>query len=423
MHRHVTLFLSICFFFFLPVLVSFSASNAFDLFCSSIDSTRNPKDWPTRLASSKARTLVIYVFGGGDAEYERNLLYFIRETILKARDFTARDGDVCDYVIVLQQDPAWKDPELPIELETNPSVTIVRQKNSCFDLGTVGWILGSHNTTVDISKYTYFVWLNSSVRGPFMPGYLRGRLHWTRPLTDLITEDTKLVGATINCGGAHGLPPYPHVQSYVTATDRDGLSILLQASSVFACWEDMKDVVINSEIGASRAIIDAGYNIDCLMTRYEGVDWREEVKKMAVSSDPLKACNAGFNPLQPGFNDGIDVHPFETMFTKVKASHLEARWPHAVAAHTLSSWIDNGRGPAPNDAIQNNAWFSEHGVEAALADAERRGRDCFDVSFYLNANSYDLGFMKNNLQDRDEQAWSQFIEMGIFEGRPHKWLC
>ena len=45
-------------------------------------------------------------------------------------------------------------------------------------------------------------------------------------LTDKITEDVKLVGATINCGGAYGVPPTPHVQSYLVATDLQGLAVL-----------------------------------------------------------------------------------------------------------------------------------------------------------------------------------------------------
>ena len=50
------------------------------------------------------------------------------------------------------------------------------------------------------SQYRYFVWLNSSVRGPFLPAYLRGKMHWTAAFTSRITDSVKLVGSTINCG-------------------------------------------------------------------------------------------------------------------------------------------------------------------------------------------------------------------------------
>jgi hypothetical protein len=39
----------------------------------------------------------------------------------------------------------------------------------CFDWGTVGWLLRTKQ--VDTQRYKYFVFLNSSVRGPFLPAY------------------------------------------------------------------------------------------------------------------------------------------------------------------------------------------------------------------------------------------------------------
>lgn len=58
------------------------------------------------------------------------------------------------------------------------------------------------------------------MRGPFLPAYLRGTMHWTEALTRKITATVKLVGATINCGGGYFHPdPQPHVQSYTVAMD------------------------------------------------------------------------------------------------------------------------------------------------------------------------------------------------------------
>lgn len=51
------------------------------------------------------------------------------------------------------------------------------------------------------------------------------------------------------------------------------------------CLPTSSSVVnVGAQIGASSAILRAGYNLDCLMLRYAGVDWR----------DPAFAnCNAG----------------------------------------------------------------------------------------------------------------------------------
>ena len=39
----------------------------------------------------------------------------------------------------------------------------------CYDWGALGWLLDSGR--VDTSKYKFFVFLNSSIRGPFLPAF------------------------------------------------------------------------------------------------------------------------------------------------------------------------------------------------------------------------------------------------------------
>lgn len=80
-------------------------------------------------------------------------------------------------------------------------------------------------------QYKYLLLLNSSARGPFLPAYAPPGFHWTHPFLNKITDKVKLVGSTINCGGAYGHPPVPHVQTYVVATDSKGLEILADAVS------------------------------------------------------------------------------------------------------------------------------------------------------------------------------------------------
>lgn len=148
-----------------------------------------------------------------------------------------------------------------------PNARYLHHANECYDIGTVGWVLANHVPST--APYSYFIWLNSSVRGPFMPAYLRGRLHWTEPLLSKLGAAVKLVGATINCGRAYDLPETVHVQSYVTATDSEGLAVLRAAGGVFQCWSHIHDTIIASEIGASKAIMEAGFSIDSLMLRYQ----------------------------------------------------------------------------------------------------------------------------------------------------------
>lgn len=77
------------------------------------------------------------------------------------------------------------------------------------------------------------MWLNSSVRGPFLPAYHPRDVHWTRAFVRKLTRDVKLVGATINCGGAYALSAQqPHVQSYAVAMDQ----VLFRWPFKFAPW-------------------------------------------------------------------------------------------------------------------------------------------------------------------------------------------
>jgi hypothetical protein len=48
-------------------------------------------------------------------------------------------------------------------------------------------------------RYRFFIFLNSSVRGPFIPSYLPAGWHWPRAFTDLLSEDVKIAASSIVC--------------------------------------------------------------------------------------------------------------------------------------------------------------------------------------------------------------------------------
>ncbi|KAL4459147.1 hypothetical protein ABPG75_014012 [Micractinium tetrahymenae] len=367
--------------------------------------------------AARGRTLVVYVFSGSDPEYADNLRFFISEAV--------KENDGCDYVIVLQQGKGLSQPDpLPV---LPPNARYLRHPNECYDIGTVGWVLQSQLGRAGTQPYRYFVWLNSSVRGPFLPAYLRGRLHWTEPLLSKLSDSVKLVGATINCGRAYDIPPTVHVQSYVSATDAAGLGVLLGTQRVFRCWGHIHETIVESELGASIAIMKEGYTIDSLMLRYQGVDWRDP----AVTR---RACNGELNPLQPGFNDGINVEPLEVMFIKVKAAMRAAgNWPHVTTAVKYAEWLQlhtaeaarraagaRGHSVALLESVAANEW-PDKAAPALLAEAQRRGQRCFDHKFYIDSG-YDLSFIWDQ-PDPPGLAWEQFLSMGLYEGRPYRFTC
>lgn len=134
---------------------------------------------------------------------------------------SVREGDGAHYVIAVEPDYYLEIMELfPKQLPRN--VQLLRVGIRCYNAGTVGWVL--QNAGLDLSRFQYFVWLNSSVRGPFLTAYA-GPRPWHEHLTSLITQDTKLVGATISCAGVklnkeHPTIHVPHVQASAAAWPR-----------------------------------------------------------------------------------------------------------------------------------------------------------------------------------------------------------
>ncbi len=201
------------------------------------------------LAKAQPDTLVVYIFSYTNTEYKENLLHFVRHGI--------REDDGCQYVIVIQTEDgaaevcwvggAWYDahkcaptfthPFSPTKQKAPRSMTLPQvpsnvlyefHPNGCYDWGTIGWVL--ENGKINWRKYKYFIFMNSSVRGPYLPPAMQGLISWQELLLNKLAGNVKLVGATISCEGspfegniAGEWRTNPHVQSYVIATDQVGV--------------------------------------------------------------------------------------------------------------------------------------------------------------------------------------------------------
>lgn len=351
-------------------------------------------------------TFVMYAFSDTDPEYLANLEFFVRHGI--------SEGDGCDYIFVIQKETDKPVPSLP-KLPSN--ARYMRHANECFDWGTFGWVL--NRIGEDANKYKYIILMNSSVRGPFQPAtWPKGR-HWSRAFTDRITADVKLVGPTISCEGIEkgtSIRHNPHTQSYLLATDQVGLAVLKDNGHVFKCHTELLDAVWDAELGSSKAILTAGYNLDCLMLRYQGVDWRDKRNWK---------CNGGENPYLEFQNDGVSIQPLEVMFVKIKARHLDTGWTSQLNALKLQHWMD--------DAVAlgrpTNVGVDASGESEEIADLKlprnlvmstyAENGTCFDVAHYMDSNT-DL---PRELGGNPREVVKHFIEHGQWEGRPFSFSC
>ena len=203
---------------------------------------------------------------------------------------------------------------------------------------------------------------------------------WPRVFTDSISDEVKLVGTTVNCcedwcqryirrqwlavdaqqqqqqqqqqqgeissdssGSTSSLsssssssssPPFPgvaeegasaaspavHMQSMALATDGIGLSKLLDAG-IFSCSTNKWETIVRSEIGASRTILEAGFNLAAAGSLYwTGHDFRDSeataLKCAAMRHGPQARRVSSDAWFPGGLYDGIDYQPLETIFFK-----------------------------------------------------------------------------------------------------------
>jgi hypothetical protein len=200
------------------------------------------------------KTLVLYVFHILNERVQK----FINDAIFK--------DDNVDFIIICNdKDISFSCPEY---------VKTFYRDNIGYDFG--GW--SDALLTNDLYKnYDNFICVNSSVSGPFIPSYYKGR--WTDVYINGLNNDVKLFGSTINTCYQPDIKS--HVQSYIFAMDKTTLEYLIQCDifSQTNYANTFIDAVIEKEILMSRKIIENGWNIGCLLPCYQNVDFTFKNKK------------------------------------------------------------------------------------------------------------------------------------------------
>ena len=124
-------------------------------------------------------------------------------------------------------------------------------------------------------KYDKFIFVNSSVIGPFIQEGYQGK--WTDIYLNGLKNNVKLFGSTINTC----TDPYKaHVQSYIFAMEKPTLDYLIQEGifSIQKYTETLSDTVWNKEVLMSIIIIENNWNIGSLLPYYHNVDFTFKTK-------------------------------------------------------------------------------------------------------------------------------------------------
>jgi hypothetical protein len=267
----------------------------------------------------KSRALIVYVYFE-TAESRRNLEFFLRHGLLPER--------FADFVLVVQGNLTLQVPEVK-------NLSVITRENTCYDLGTWRKVLerlGGYEHLV--SQYKYFVMLNGSLRGPFLPAW--SPVNWLVIFASQISDEVKLVGLTTNCIGTecghHRTSQFNHLQSMFILTDAVGLLVMWPILS--RCPETKVEAVVHMELQFSRAIQLAGYR------------WRGQLLAMNYPTY-LRECfhsevthDEGMpgEPMEQGAErPHHSVHPFETIFFKTNRGNSPA------LLHSYTVWADRAQ--------------------------------------------------------------------------------
>jgi len=243
-------------------------------------------------------------------EINRNMLYFYRNGYI--------DNPKYDFYFIINNDT-------DVIFDKNKSnIKIIKRENWGLDFGAWSYALFLKENNNELYKqYKYFIFINSTVRGPFLPSWYDQNKHnyWPDLFINKLDENVKLVGPSI---GFHSHSPY--ISSSIFATDIVGLNLAIN-NGIFNISKTMsKDYIIEQcEIKLSRIIIDANFNIKCFLKYYDNIDLKEFKLR-----DNCVFCHQKNNHYY-----GININPYEVIFMK------ENRNIDSKLLNLYSEWNDN----------------------------------------------------------------------------------
>ena len=185
------------------------------------------------------------------------------------------------------------------------NLTILKREN-------IGYDFGGHNYALEYiesisKKYDYYFFMNSGVIGPIIPHYFT-ETHWTNIFIKKINKCVKLVGTTIFClphtdDGGYG----PKVEGFFFMVDNIGLELLKNQQTIFCNHKDKYSVIIKGEYGLSNCILKNGYSIDCMLPKYQNIDWTNNINYNLNNNRPASRKNGFY---------GYSINPYDVIFHK-----------------------------------------------------------------------------------------------------------
>jgi hypothetical protein len=164
-------------------------------------------------------------------------------------------------------------------------------------------------------------------------------MSWTIPFINLLKDDVKLVGTTINLTDGININNkdflfdkqnyYAHVQSQMFATDLECLKFLISKGIFDLLIEKhFLKFIILKEVGMSYHVLKNNWNISCLLPEYQNIDYRT----LNVDFNPT-SINGEMNYKNAYFNRTL--HPYEAIFIKTNRN-LFNNQIQSISTHNLN---------------------------------------------------------------------------------------
>jgi hypothetical protein len=264
------------------------------------------------------RAAVFFHYFEADETYRDNLVFFLA---------VAHRTDA-DFFVILAG-------ECTVDLPDLPNVTYVEVENRDHDYGGYVAALADPRRR---EGYDLFVFVNSSVRGPFLPVAHRGS--WLDLFARGLADGVHLVGSSITIPppdpyyplaekarrtyGFEG--PLSHVQTTAYALSGEALRRLVDRGFYDREPSPTKgDLVCKYELGLTQEILAKGWRVRCFLPEYNAIDY-------ARPHDDVNFSSATGDPLFRGAFFGRTLHPRELVFIKTNRNLLSES---ELASHTF----------------------------------------------------------------------------------------
>ena len=178
----------------------------------------------------REKTLVVYAYSQHSADAAANARYFLRFGV---------DAASPDAVFVLVANGCHS-----VDWPAGDNVIVVERENTCFDFGA--WSAGLRAARERGVEFAYAIFLNASVRGPFLPAY--EARPWWRVFRDALAQAAQLERDELHI--------YRYLHQYVQLAHlptRGGAPHALEGVSGLAVSFDAKERTFLVEVGGGNA--------------------------------------------------------------------------------------------------------------------------------------------------------------------------